>query len=76
MHFDTPSKYEDQDDCVKVEKQIEKISYNESMICQETTGKDCYNVYETDFIPSQVTQYFLNWFSGWQSEEKSWFNPF
>ncbi len=52
--FNLPAMYETDGNCTKIEKVTEQISYNETMICKEITGKECYNSYATDFTPVQV----------------------
>ncbi len=53
MRFDQPSAYE-RLSCEKVVTKEEEIMFNETMICKETKGEECFKSYVTDFTPVEV----------------------
>ncbi len=54
LKFDVVQAYENKPECEKIVKDVEKISYNDTCICQDTMGKECFNTYQTDFVPVKV----------------------
>jgi hypothetical protein len=45
--FGTSDKHFESDNCTKIVELVEEVDYNETMICKETIGLECYSTYHT-----------------------------
>jgi hypothetical protein len=45
--FGTSDKHFESDNCTKIVELVEEVYYNETMICKETIGLECYSTYHT-----------------------------